>query len=171
MPAHGIPHNSNTKCLPSPPPASLRLELPKRKAQEQPCIHVPVASAGLAPSQGSPTAVFEAHHPLPSSWGGPGPARRCPRAHRNALACGLAPCNTGMGRDPDTQRWQEARELAHLCSGASPLQLHQRTTRKFGRSGFSLGVLWKGRHNGFGVKSQVCGSVEIHNNIPKYFIF
>lgn len=100
MPAHGIPHNSNTKCLPSPPPASLRLELPKRKAQEQPCIHVPVASAGLAPSQGSPTAVFKAHHPLPSSWGGPWPSQKVPQGTQEPPCLWLGPLQHRHGQGP-----------------------------------------------------------------------
>ena len=162
---HSVPCNGKAKCFPLPTPALLSLELPKRKVHEQPYAEVPSASAGPAPTQGRPTAVFEAYHPLPSSRGGPGPAKSCPRAHTDPLPAGW-PCATQARAETRTHRGEVAGSQGTcppLLRGKSSaaLQLHQRTTRKFGRSGFSLRVLWSRRRDGFGVKPQVQGSMEI----------
>jgi len=74
---YGVPRNSNAKPFPSPTPALLSLELLKRKAHEQPEVQDPSASTGPAPTQTSPTAVFEGDHSLPSTGarGDPHPQR------------------------------------------------------------------------------------------------
>lgn len=130
---HGVPRNSKAKSFPSPTPASLGPELPKRKAHEQPYARVPRAS---------PAAVFETHHPLPSPRGCPSLARRCPRARRDPLPA-VWPCARQAQAGTRTRGAQVVGSRGSgppLLRGESSaaLPLHQRTTRKLGRSGFSL---------------------------------
>lgn len=130
---HGVPRNSRAKSFPSPTPASLGPQLPKRKAHEQPYGR----SLGPAPR-------LCLRHTTRSPAHGAAPARpEGAPGHAGTPCLRFGPVQ-GRHRQGPTRaepRWWEAGDPAHLCSGASPLQFTREPHARLGDRAFLFGAL------------------------------